>query len=90
MFRMKSAKSPKAQKPVITRKMYLKYKEIIASSNVTPNEAIIELLGTMKTVDTTSEEAKKNAGSMDDNNGGRIIYTGTPETLKDEIDKDNK
>ena len=35
---------------------------------------VTELFNLLSAVDTTSEEAKLNEWSMDDNNGGRILF----------------
>lgn len=48
---------------------------------ISPEEAMDKLLKTMDKVNTESPDAEANITSMDDNNGGRIIYTYTKEML---------
>jgi len=38
-------------------------------------EAMAKIMASLQKVDTSSQEAKLNETSMDDNNGGRVIYT---------------
>ncbi len=80
--------SPK--KPAVNRQAYKRYKELMASSETGDSqEVLVQLLEEMNKVDTSSAEAKDNAESMDDNNGGRIIYTGTPDEILGKDKEDN-
>lgn len=48
-------------------------------------QALVDLVNTMDSVDTTSPQAQANETSMDDNSGGRIKYadndTDSPDSL---------
>lgn len=50
-------------------------------------QALVDLVNTMDSVDTTTPEARANETSMDDNKGGRIEYTDDDTDKPDSLTK---
>ncbi len=61
--------------------------QVSSGQSDSSGQALVDLVNTMDSVDTTTPEARANETSMDDNKGGRIEYTDDDTDKPDSLTK---